>query len=97
MKRVTNNIFSKLSAIIMMLISVVACNEKLHIVEENQDGPIVEDFEPKSGVTGSEIHITGRNLAKVDSIKIGGVKVAVQRLNHNLVIANVNALNANGE
>lgn len=80
-----------------MLISVVACNEKLHIVEENQDGPIVEDFEPKSGVTGSEIHITGRNLAKVDSIKIGGVKVAVQRLNHNLVIANVNALNANGE
>lgn len=97
MKRVTNNIFSKLSAIIMMLIRVVACNEKLHIVEENQDGPIVEDFEPKSGVTGSEIHITGRNLAKVDSIKIGGVKVAVQRLNHNLVIANVNALNANGE
>ena len=75
----------------------MACNEKLHIVEENQDGPIVEDFEPKSGVTGSEIHITGRNLAKVDSIKIGGVKVAVQRLNHNLVIANVNALNANGE
>ena len=33
----------------------------------------------------------------MDSIKIGGVKVAVQRLNHNLVIANVNALNANGE
>jgi hypothetical protein len=97
MKTVTNNIFGKLSAITMMLISVVACNEKLHIIEENQDGPIVEDFEPKNGVTGSEIHITGKNLAKVDSIKIGGVKVVVQRLNHHLVIANVNALNENDE
>lgn len=96
MKKLINNMFGGLSVIIM-LISVVACNEKLYIVEENQDGPVVESFDPKSGISGSEINIMGKNLAKVDSIKIGGVKVVVQRLNHNLVIANVDALDATDE
>jgi len=57
-------------------LSLAAC-EQTYIPSTEQKAPVITDFSPKEGETGTEITITGENLQRVDTVMIGGVPAVI--------------------
>ncbi len=63
-----------------MVLSLVACQEKLVYDVEVVYTPVISDFSPTSGRVGDEISIVGEHLQAVDSVTIGGGSATIKYL-----------------
>ncbi len=67
------SIYIKLSSIAFMLLGgLSACSEDPIVDKYEVPMPVVMDFTPKTGIVGTEITITGENLQRADTVRIGG-------------------------
>jgi hypothetical protein len=79
----TNNIIKKILPILCIAalgILAKSCNEDLFLPEDIRnsiEAPIITDFEPKTGSIGTEIIVSGENLATVTSVYIGGGRTEI--------------------
>ncbi|MDR0711264.1 MAG: IPT/TIG domain-containing protein [Prevotellaceae bacterium] len=82
---------------VLLAIGLEGCKEKVHIEHPiTPDPPIIADFSPKRGAIKTEITITGKNLATVDSVYIadkngGRINMLKSRISDGMIIAEVMA------
>jgi len=58
----------------------MGCDEKIAIIEESTDPPVIVSFEPLSGEVGTIINIKGEYLKNVDSVSLGEGTVKILRI-----------------
>jgi len=68
-----------------------SCREDLFLPEDIRNtlaAPVIADFEPKTGSIGTNVHITGENLATVMNVYIGAgrAEVVYRYTNYSMVI-----------
>ena len=90
----TKNIIKKtlpLLCIVLFGVLIKSCNEDLYLPEDirNTIGePVIENFEPKTGSIGTNVVISGKNLASTTSVTIGGgaTEILYRYTNYSMVI-----------
>lgn len=89
---------TKLFIFSAILLFIASCQENTYINSYKVEPPILTDFSPKEGEVGTEIHITGQNLQRVDTVLIGGTLAQiVYRINSEEMVAKVVSGNMTGK
>ncbi|MDR1585779.1 MAG: IPT/TIG domain-containing protein [Prevotellaceae bacterium] len=84
--------------IIAFSFALNACKEEPTINKNEILPPVLIDFSPKSGETGTEITITGENLHRIDSVMLGtGFAELKYKINENKIIAVVTSASRSGK
>jgi len=78
----------------IIFIAIVAgmssCDEEAFVYQYEVKAPVITDFSPKTGNVGTLVTITGENLQRVDTVKIGGEMAHIKyRISASKLVAEV--------
>ena len=78
----------------IIFIAIVAgmssCDEEAFVYQYEVKAPVITDFSPKTGSVGTLVTITGENLQRVDTVKIGGEMAHIKyRISASKLVAEV--------
>lgn len=97
MMNIKKTIIGWASVMAGILMLATSCHEDLNVDPLDTTPPEITGFTPKVGQIGTMVSITGTHLKDVTTIKIGGVKANVTRVNRTLVLAEITKDNLSGE
>jgi len=84
--------------LILLTMTFVSCDETTTIESQEKVAPVIDSFEPMSGVVGTQLSVTGKNLEYVDHITVGGGEANILfRVNGSLLIAEITKTSRDGK
>jgi hypothetical protein len=84
--------------IILIITGIASCKEDTYIETFEIKAPVITGFAPLSGEVGSEITISGENLQRVDTVRIGeGLAEIKYRISSTKMVAKVIGSSRNGK